>query len=215
MPTIDIILPAYYPVAGWEEVVINRFTSLQKALPHSSLGLVIVNDGTPGLDESPALTLLRNAIPHLKWVSYAANRGKGYALREGVRHSRAGILVYTDIDWPYTEGCMIDIIQSLNEQTDVAIGTRDNSYYQNLPKARTRISRLLRWINAKLLGLQVSDTQAGLKGFRASAKDLFLATTIDRYLFDLEFIYRLSGRRELRVHPVPVTLREGIVFSRM
>ena len=63
--------------------------------------------------------------------------------------------------------------------------------------------------------LKVNDTQAGLKGFRREVKPLFLMTTINRYLFDLEFIYLLSKQKELKVEGHPITLRPGITFSKM
>jgi hypothetical protein len=41
-----------------------------------------------------------------------------------------------------------------------------------------------------------------------------MQTKIDRYLFDLEFILYASKQR-LKIKPIPVSLREGIVFGNM
>ena len=215
MASLDIILPAYNPLPGWEEVVIGRFQSLVKALPALKIRLFVVNDGSQRLDKTRSLALLKQGIPDLQWVSYEQNRGKGYALRQGVAQSTADYIVYTDIDWPYTEDSMLGLIQSLMESNDAVIGKRDEAYYIHLPAARRRISRLLRSFNAKLLKLRVDDTQAGLKGFRKNVKDIFLSTTIDRYLFDLEFIFLLSAKKELKVIGYPIALRPGITFSKM
>ena len=214
MASLDIILPVYNPLPGWEEIVIGRFQSLEKALPALKIRLFIVNDGSQRLDQDQSLPLLHSALPDLQWISYSENRGKGYALRQGVKQSTADYIVYTDIDWPYSEESMIGIVNKFNE-ADAVIGTRDMSYYDHLPSARRRISKLLRSFNAKLLRLKVDDTQAGLKGFRRSVKDIFLSTTIDRYLFDLEFIYLLSGRKEIKIVGFPIALRPGITFSKM
>jgi hypothetical protein len=97
----------------------------------------------------------------------------------------------------------------------VAFGVRDDDYYKHLPPMRMRISKWLRAFNGRLLKLKVNDTQAGLKGFHCLYKPVFMKTTIDRYLFDLEFIYRLSKIREIRMVSVPIKLREGITFSTM
>lgn len=214
MTSLDIILPAYNPLPGWEEIVIGRFQSLAKALPDLKIRLFIVNDGSPGIDEKTSNRLLSEGIPDLQWISYSENRGKGYALRQGVKVSAADYIVYTDIDWPYTESSMIGLIGQLTSSTDAVIGKRDAAYYTYLPPARRRISRLLRTFNAKLLRLKVEDTQAGLKGFSKNVKDIFLATTIDRYLFDLEFIYLLSSKKDIRIVGYPITLRPGITFSK-
>lgn len=215
MTSLDIILPAYNPLPGWEEIVIGRFQSLVKALPDVKIRLFIVNDGSQRLDENHSAGLIQEVIPDLQWISYKENRGKGYALRQGVKNSTADFVVYTDIDWPYTEESMIGVIRTLMGSADAVIGKRDENYYTHLPPARRRISRLLRSFNAKLLRLKVDDTQAGLKGFRKNVKDIFLTTTIDRYLFDLEFIYLISAKKEIKVVGYPIALRPGITFSKM
>ncbi len=215
MTSLDIILPAYNPLPGWEDIVIGRFQSLVKALPDVKIRLFIVNDGSQRLDENHSVGLIQEVIPDLQWISYKENRGKGYALRQGVKNSTADFVVYTDIDWPYTEESMIGVIRTLMGSADAVIGKRDENYYTHLPPARRRISRLLRSFNAKLLRLKVDDTQAGLKGFRKNIKDIFLSTTIDRYLFDLEFIYLISAKKEIKVVGYPIALRPGITFSKM
>ncbi len=215
MTSLDIILPAYNPLPGWEDIVIGRFQSLVKALPDVKIRLFIVNDGSQRLDENHSAGVIQEVIPDLQWISYKENRGKGYALRQGVKNSTADFVVYTDIDWPYTEESMIGVIRTLMGSADAVIGKRDENYYTHLPPARRRISRLLRSFNAKLLRLKVDDTQAGLKGFRKNIKDIFLSTTIDRYLFDLEFIYLISAKKEIKVVGYPIALRPGITFSKM
>jgi glycosyltransferase involved in cell wall biosynthesis len=215
MASLDIILPAYNPLPGWEEIVIGRFQSLEKALPDTKIGLIIVNDGSQRLEEKTSVQHISEFIPGLQWITYADNRGKGFALREGVRISAADYILYTDIDWPYTQESMVAVFNALKNENEAVIGVRDEEYYTHLPPARSRISKLLRRINAGLLRLKVADTQAGLKGFSKGVKEIFLSTTINRYLFDLEFIFLLSTRNDLRVIGIPIRLRPGITFSKM
>ncbi len=215
MATLDIILPAYNPLPGWEDHVIRRFLSLQEAMPEHQMTLSIVNDGSGQVDMEAARQKIKASLPALKWVSYTENRGKGFALRKGVEGAEADFIIYTDVDFPYVEACMIDLIRQLTAGSDAVIGVRDEGYYAQLPATRRRISRLLRRINARILRLKVNDTQAGLKGFRQSVKPVFLSTTINRYLFDLEFVYLLSQKDHFRVSSIPITLRPGISFSKM
>ncbi len=215
MESVDIILPAYNPLPGWEDNVIARFKSLQDQLPSFGLNLIIVNDGSSKMDEALCLPKLQAGIKNFLWVSYPVNRGKGFALREGVKLSESDLIVYTDIDWPYEESSMTGLITKMSSGSDVVIGIRNEEYYTHLPPARRRISRMLRKFNAALLRLKVDDTQAGLKGFRKELKSDFLSTTIDRYLFDLEFIYRISRQKEITIIGYPISLREGITFSTM
>lgn len=212
---LDIILPAYNPPEGWEANVVERFVSLQKALPQLTLGLIVVNDGSSRLDEAASRVRLASAIPEASLISYPENRGKGYALRHGVNQSDADMMVYTDIDWPYDEPSMVRVVEGLMTSADAVIGVRNEKYYHQLPKGRRRISKWLRNTNRRLLKLRVDDTQAGLKGFKTYLKPVFLSTTIDRYLFDLEFVYLLSKQKGMNIIGVPVALREGVVFRQM
>lgn len=215
MTTLDIILPAYNPLPGWEELVIKRFISLENQLPGVKIQLIIVNDGSSKINEDVSVEKIKKAVQDFQWISYTHNKGKGYALRKGVEKSISEFIVYTDIDWPYTEASMVGLIDVLINKSDAIIGVRDEAYYGQLPPARRRISRLLKKINAKFLRLKVDDTQAGLKGFRKNVKDIFLSTTINRYLFDLEFVYLLSGKKDFIVLGYPIALRPGITFSKM
>ena len=215
MTRVDIILPVYNPLPGWEEIVIQHFESIQHMLGSWSFHLIVVNDCSTKMDEVHAVPKLKKAIKKLTWVSYEENRGKGYALRKGIARAEGDLIIYTDIDWPYSKESMIRLIHRLDDKSDVVIGTRDWHYYQKLPKTRRWISKSLRYFKTKLLRLRVNDTQAGLKGFRKAVKPVFLSTTINRYLFDLEFIYLLSSKKDLQVTALPIELREGITFSKM
>lgn len=214
MATLDIILPVFNPLAGWEEIIIERFLSFENQLPEHQCQLIIVNDGSSKINEDVSVEKLKKNIPNLQWISYMANKGKGYALRKGVQASNGDYIIYTDIDWPYTEQSMLGLFKELNK-ADAVIGVREESYYTHLPPARRRIFRFLKKMNARFFKLKVSDTQAGLKGFRKNVKDIFLSTTINRYLFDLEFIHLLSKNNDLVIKPFPVTLGPGITFSKM
>ncbi|MFM2306672.1 MAG: hypothetical protein RLZZ367_1341, partial [Bacteroidota bacterium] len=151
----------------------------------------------------------------IKVVSYAQNQGKGYALRQGINEADTDLVIYTDVDFPYTHDSFIKIYRALTDgKTDVAIGIRGDEYYTHLPKARVRISKLLRWFIKKFLRIPTDDTQCGLKGMNRAGKEVFMQTTINRYLFDLEFVF-LSARKKLAIKTVEVQLRPEVVLSRM
>ena len=142
--------------------------------------------------------------------------GKGFALRKGAEAARADFVIYTDVDFPYQEESLLRVFATLQAgQCDVVAGVRDAAYYTNVPPARRRISRLLRWMLRTFLRLQITDTQCGLKGFNRKGKALFLTTTINRFLFDLEFIFLASNDSDIRLCPAEVELKPDIVFSKV
>ena len=97
----------------------------------------------------------------------------------------------------------------------MAIGIKNDAYYAHVPLVRRYISRYLQFFTRVFLSMPVTDTQCGLKGFKRAVAPLFLATTIDRYLFDLEFVRNCYKSKKYRVLPFPVTLNENVHFRKM
>ena len=93
-------------------------------------------------------------------------------------------------------------------------GIRNQEYYQHTPSDRKIISKVLRWLNKQLLGLTITDTQAGLKGCNEKGRGVFLQTEIDRYLFDLEFLYLCTRKKGIVASSIPIVLKDGVIFSR-
>ena len=176
--------------------------------------LTLVNDGSTRNVEPENLRQLVENVPGTQVVSYPTNRGKGHALRQGVAAADANFYLLTDIDFPYTLPSMGRVAQVLLEKGGIAAGNRDTGYYSNVPFFRKMLSQGLRWLLLRVIRLPVSDSQCGLKGFDRAGRAVFLATTIDRFLFDLEFLM-LAGGQRVPVVPVPVELRAGVVFSKV
>lgn len=216
MVPFDLVLPCYNPLPGWADNLLGSVARLRQALPEAEPHLVLVNDGSARGITDDDIARLRAALPHLTYVSYDHNQGKGQALRTGVRHCQHALCLFTDIDFPYEEASMARVYRVLAAgQADVVAGMRDSQYYSHVPTARVAISRTLRFMTRQLLRLPVSDTQCGLKGFNERGKVLFLSSQTKRYLFDLEFLYLGARQPDLRVQAVQVQLKAGVVFSRM
>jgi glycosyltransferase involved in cell wall biosynthesis len=213
---LNVIVPCYHPPQGWAEALAGRFAAFKREVAGlvDETGLIVVNDGSPQ-DDVTALNfkLLSELLPEVNIVGYAANRGKGHALRQGVSASNADFHLVTDADFPYTIESMRRVAATLREQGGIAAGNRDTAYYAHVPAFRRWLSKGLRWLLRNVLRQPVGDSQCGLKGFDNEGKKIFLETTIDRFLFDLEFLMLANGRA--RVTPVPVELREGVVFSKV
>lgn len=212
--TLDIILPCFNPQQNWEQQVVFSCKEIYKALPHIKIQLILVNDGSVTGFENDVVDKIRKSVHLFQYISYADNRGKGYALREGMKKSTAEIVMYTDVDFPYTTKSFLDVFRTLSENAcDVSAGIKDKRYYNHTPTARKYISKLLRFFSKIFLRIKITDTQCGLKGMNEKGKQIFLATTINRYLFDLEFLFHASRKKELRLTAVEIQLREQVQFS--
>jgi glycosyltransferase involved in cell wall biosynthesis len=213
-PLFSLILPCFNPPEGWQRNVVSVFKHLQSLIPGIDLRLTIVNDGSQKNITQKTTDFLEAEIPGLIFHSYPINKGKGHALRSGVNLSGADYYLYTDIDFPYRPESMAEVITLLcSDQYDIVAGIKGEGYYEQTPFLRKQVSLLLRAMTRLLLQLPVSDTQCGLKGFNEKGKALFMQTTIERYLFDLEFLWLAGKNKSLRTFFHPVLLRDNIRFS--
>lgn len=213
---LALVLPCYNPPLHWADNVLSSLQRLQQLLPaDTEVHVYLVNDGSARGVAETDVQQLRAALPgRFTYISYPVNRGKGHALRVGVQQVQQPLCMFTDIDFPYEETSMATLYDALrSSRCDLAVGVRDGIYYAQVPPARRRVSRLLRRITRVLLRLPIDDTQCGLKGFNAAGRALFLQTTTARYLFDLELLLLASRQPEVRVEPIPVALKPGVVLS--
>lgn len=210
---LSVVVPCYNPQHEIYSDLLKNFNAVLQLYPNSEL--ILVNDGSVRNFDPETSRRFFSVRPEIKVVSYAENRGKGYALRKGIEAAGGEWIIYTDIDFPYTWGSFLKVLGLVRSGScDVAVAVRGEEYYRNLPPSRVRISKFLRLLIRKFLNIPTDDTQCGLKGFNTAGKHIFLQTTIDRYLFDLEFIF-LSARKKLSIRTVEVQLKPDIHLSAM
>jgi len=210
---VDIVLPCYNPNDTWHK----ELTGFYNAAKHLyALNFILVNDGSLTTGVAKTVEQLQQQVP-LQYISYAGNKGKGYALRQGVQASQSNVVVYTDVDFPFTTQSMISVINVVvNYECDIAAGYRSEKYYrENMSFYRKILSKSFRFFIKRVLGMAITDTQCGLKGFNKTGREKFLSTTINRYLFDFEFIYISGKDKSISIMPVEVQLKDNIVFSKM
>ena len=215
MVQLSIVLPCYNPPDDWEQHVSEAYAYITRHL-NIAPELIIVNDGS-NKNIDTGLELLKTKIPGLAYITLPKNKGKGAALRAGVAKATGTLVIYTDIDFPYTLDSFLAVFNALNTGNyDIVIGIKNADYYRYSPRYRTFISKMLRKGIGFFFNMPVTDTQCGLKGFNQQGKAVFLETTIDRYLFDLEFVYQSFKKyRNLKVKSIAVSLRPNVIFRAM
>lgn len=211
--SFSIVLPCYNPPKDWEKIVVDSIQSLEKST-NQNIHLIIVNDGSTKGNVDAGFDFIGKHIHSFTPISYKENKGKGEALRQGVIKTTTDLIIYTDIDFPYTLKSIEAILNELKTGTDVALGHRGKEYYQKTPWLRKIISKTLRWVLKVFLRLPTDDSQCGIKGYNQIGKQAFLDTKIDRFLFDLEFI-KLASKRKINCKTVNVELKPNVVFSKV
>ena len=214
---LSIVLPCYNPNPNWHLRVAIHYQQIKSCLPaDTQIEIIVVSDGSPNPVTAASKRFLSRRCPHFKFISYNHNMGKGYAVRKGVKAAQAPYIIYTDIDFPYTVENICEVYRKLlNGDTELVMGVRGASYNQKLSFLRRLASNGCNYLNKTLLNLPFKDVQSGLKGINLVGKELLLKTTINRFLFDTEFIWLASSYSNIRIEALPVTLREDVSFTSM
>lgn len=174
--------------------------------------VIVVDDGSD--DGTADLAVALHAAPGVpvRVLRHARNRGKGAAVRTGVRASRGRLVVFLDADLSTPPEDLPRLLQPLEAgEADVVIGSRrapgaDIEVAQS-PR-RALIGSLFRRTVTRTLLPGIHDSQCGFKGFRREAAlDLFERTWVRGFGFDVEVLFA-ARRLGLRVREVPVRWRD-------
>lgn len=201
---LSVVIPVYN-----EE---KRFYPLLKPVVQyleehfANFELIIVNDGS--LDQTESV--IQKSITgnkNVKLISYYPNRGKGYAIRQGILSSRGQRVLFMDADLS-TPLDQIPKILSQLERSDIVIGSRGIAaadIRQKPPLFRRFASFVFDQIKFIMVGLrEFKDTQCGFKAFKGDiARSLFAKSKIDRFMFDAEILY-MAQKQGLKINEIPV-----------
>ncbi len=208
---VSVIIPVHNPPLHWEESTLEHIVALQTLLAEYKFHFILINDGSPmnvirKLRKKLDKVQIRHSIYHLP-----ENLGKGKALRTGLLKAAQNSSYYICVDWDFPFG--ITPIQSILEElaggADVVLVDRGNEYLRKLPASRSWLTRLWRIFIRKYLGLDLPDTQGGLKGLSHKAQQVAVQGTINSFLSDLELIL-LCRRHKLQIKTVKAYLRGGV-----
>tara|TARA_B100000686_G_scaffold335715_1_gene404639 strand:+ start:431 stop:1153 length:723 start_codon:yes stop_codon:yes gene_type:complete len=200
---LSIIIPAY-----------NEETRLKNTLPNLKVFLeglsfrweiIIVDDGSVDGTTDFARKYFNGSLCRV--IVNKVNRGKGYSVKRGVLAAEGELILISDADFSTPLNDFYKLKAALDNGSDIAIGSRslpDSNVVVPQAIVRESIGRTFNWfVNLIVLGGFV-DTQCGFKLFPAKvAKPLFQKMTVDRFCFDVEFLY-LARQAGLKIAEVPV-----------
>ncbi|MFN8628370.1 MAG: dolichyl-phosphate beta-glucosyltransferase [Candidatus Binatia bacterium] len=173
---------------------------------HPGFEVLVVDDGST--DHTVALVQQRfGQRAELRVVSYAGNRGKGYAVRFGGTHAAGDAVLMTDADLSTPIDELEKMLPLLGQGYDLVIGSRalaQSEIRQRQPFYREGGGKLFNLLVRLAVLPDFHDTQCGFKLFRREALlPVLRQQRIDGFAFDVEMI-ALALRRGLRVAEVPV-----------
>ncbi|MDQ5883055.1 MAG: dolichyl-phosphate beta-glucosyltransferase [Patescibacteria group bacterium] len=196
MPELSLIIPTY----NRSEILIQNVLALRQKYPEAEI--IIIDDGSTDQTKGKVPAVLGKQVI---FQSNISNKGKGFSLRRGALLAHGQYVIFTDDDLPYgLEGIAL-VYQELKKGKPVVIGER--AYFvDSLPK---KIARpVFNWFFKPFLGIQMKDTQAGLKGFsHEAAQNIFRRSIVNSFALDLEIIV-LCQKLNYPITKVPVVQKD-------
>ena len=187
-PSLSVVLPAYN-AAGHVAVSVQRLRSeLGQVFPE--LEIVVVDDGSDDKTQQLARQAGADQV-----IVFDQNRGKGAAVRAGVLAASCDVVVFTDVDLSYGPDVIHQLVDALGDGTQVCVGVRSFAKKNSSSRMRQFGSNFIGLLARVFLSFHgktksIHDTQCGVKAFEsACAKQLFAASKIDRFAFDIELFH--------------------------
>jgi dolichyl-phosphate beta-glucosyltransferase len=212
-PVTSLVFPTYNP----GRILERTWYEVENFLSHvpGNWEIVFVCDGcTDGTPERlKSLTLAESG--RVRVLSYSPNRGKGFAVRQGLAAASGQWRLFTDVDLAYGFDDILRVADKLRSGADVVIASRTHPDSQMVLPTRLQGYAYRRHLQSLvfsglvrcLLPLTQRDTQAGLKGISAAGAQLVLPRLrCDGFGFDCEFL-TACVRYGLAVKEVPVCVR--------
>lgn len=210
LPEVSIVVPAYNEAARLPQslIALSKHFSAPGWASRSVEILIVVEHSTDG-----TLELAREATAeqaYFRVIDNGAQRGKGYAVRSGMRAARGVIVFYMDADLsvPLEEVDRFIRWFALHPEDQVLLGSRQHpeSHIERRQSVlRQTMGKTFNGILRTLSHIPYRDTQCGFKAFRReAARNIFELQTIDRFAFDVEVIL-LAQALGHRIKELPVT----------
>lgn len=204
-PKLSIVIPAYKEEKNIYQTI-KDILEAQDVLDYD-YEIIVVVDGSP---DNTAKEAKRHRSRKVKVYEYFPNHGKGYALKYGTRKASGEIITFTDAGGDF-DPKQFDKCVKLMEifDADFVIGSKRHPASKvDYPFLRKIYSWVYHKMIRVLFGLNVTDTQAGLKFLKKKvAKNVVPRVLVKQYAFDLEMLvvaYQLGYRR---IFEAPVELR--------
>lgn len=146
---------------------------------------------------------------NIRVVGYQTNHGKGYAVRYGMARSKGDIIAFIDAGNDVKAAGIPMMLEHFRwYNADIVIGSKRHPVSKvNYPWYRKVISWGYQQIVKVLFGLNIRDSQVGLKLFRRQVlEDVLPRLLVKRFAFDIEILAVAHHLGYTRIFEAPVEL---------
>lgn len=206
MERISIVIPAYNEERRLPSTL-EAVLGYLRGAGFSSAEVLVVDDGSRDRTAGIAREFA-SRHPEIRLLENPGNRGKGYAVRHGMREAQGDWILFTDADLSAPISELDKLLAAARERGgEVAIGSRalDRSLIKvHQSVFRENAGRIFNLCMRLITGLPLWDTQCGFKLFQAhAAREIFRRQRLDGFSFDVEALF-LARKLGFRIVEVPV-----------
>lgn len=204
---ISVVMPAYRE----ESKILDDLKGVIATLDalHLDFEIIVVIDGSPDKTYEKALLI---GDPRVKVYSYSPNRGKGYALRFGSARALGGRIVFLDSGMEIEPSGVTMLLNYMDwYKADAVVASKRHPESKVFYPPARRLTSLCYQILVKILfGLNVRDTQTGLKVFKRELLEKVLPRlVVCDYAIDIEILALAHYLGYKHIYEAPVTINHA------
>ncbi len=204
MTSFDIVIPVYNEEVALPQCVATLSAFARDKLPNCDWRIVVADNGSTDSTREVAERLseedARVSLLHLR------QKGRGRALFRAWTDSKADVMCYMDVDLSTRLDALPALVASVEDGSDVAIGTRlgRGARVEKRSFKREIISRCYNLLIKLMFRTRFSDAQCGFKAISQRASNELLPMVRDKgWFFDSELLI-LAEKNGYRIKEIPV-----------
>ena len=181
----------------------NNAQTIEKVITYVLIytpNIIVINDGSTDVTQE-----LLKKFATIEVISYSPNKGKGFALRTGIKHAQLKGFRYAisiDSDGQHFADDIPRFIYKIELAPDSLLVGARNLHQENMPKGNTFCNKFSNFWFRFQTGINLPDTQSGYRLYpiqKMKGSRYFTS----KYEFEIEVMVKAAWKG-INVEPVPV-----------
>ncbi len=210
---LSVIVPTYNCKTIFKDL---SFIKLHLDILNRPYEIICVVDGLVSPRDKTYKHAKKFRADKTKIYFYKNNKGKGYAIRYGMARAKGGLIAFIDAGGDlHAKGISLALEHMKWYDADIIIGSkRHKASKVEYPLQRKILSFIVQKATKFMFGLNVSDTQTGLKLFKRNVLVKVLPRLIvKRWAFDLEVLTVANHLGFKRIFESPVEISHNFMSN--